>query len=412
MILTIYKIRLLYHYNIYDDNIIQFIIRENIFILRDIFNIYKNKLNVKYLSANCNALDLLLEPEYIKKISIDRLCNVNSKDLSKTLFTLYYSGIYDFKVFHRNKINLSRNYYGIDFIKEYPRCINYYHLANNKMGKDLLLDIIPKLNKQQLKRHDNILYEYLFTNENMMEYVANNIEMIRTLDIDPRIIKDRLSNNINCALFWKITQVDFNTIINNISLIKLLDNYIDLSILLCNKNIDNISKELNFNIIDFYNKFMDSNNIPEVYKLSNYDDNHFWNKMSRECKSFDFLVYYKDKLNYKLLCCNEYAIPLLVEYTNRDYFNWNTLSLNINAIPILTNNIHKINWKNLSLNINAIDILSNNTDKIDYENLALNVNAIELLEDYITTNKKCSKIFWNNLSTNPNIFVILNISIY
>jgi len=47
-----------------------------------------------------------------------------------------------------------------------------------------------------------------------------------------------------------------------------LGNYIDLQQLLCN---DNISKELNFNIIDFYNTFMSSSNIPEIYKQNNYN---------------------------------------------------------------------------------------------------------------------------------------------
>ena len=94
MILIIEKILLLYSYNIYDDNIIQLILKEKKYILRDIFDTYKNKLNVKYLSANCNALDLLLEPEYINKISIDRLCEVQSTNLSKTLCKLYYKGYY------------------------------------------------------------------------------------------------------------------------------------------------------------------------------------------------------------------------------------------------------------------------------------------------------------------------------
>tara|TARA_Y100000389_G_scaffold27660_1_gene23726 strand:+ start:274 stop:570 length:297 start_codon:yes stop_codon:yes gene_type:complete len=90
--------------------------------------------------------------------------------------------------------------------------------------------------------------------------------------------------------------------------------YIDLKELLCNKNIDNISKELNFNVIDFYNKFISSSNIPEVYKKYTYDTNVFWTiVISRKCKSLDFLTHFKHNLDYKELCCNEYAIPLLAE---------------------------------------------------------------------------------------------------
>ena len=106
----------------------------------------------------------------------------------------------------------------------------------------------------------------------MMEYVADNIQMLSNLNkINQKSIAKQLSSNHNCVEFWKIRKTDFNNIINNITLVKLLDNYIDLEELLCNENIDNISKELNFNVIDFYNKFMSSHNIPEIYKQNNYN---------------------------------------------------------------------------------------------------------------------------------------------
>ena len=89
-----------------------------------------------------------------------------------------------------------------------------------------------------------------------------------------------------------------------------------------------------------------------------HHSNAFWNfGISRKCKSLEFLTNFKHKLDYKELCCNEYAIPLLVEYTNKNYLNWDTLSLNKNAISILKDNIDRINWDNLSLNINAIELL-------------------------------------------------------
>lgn len=328
MILIIEKILLLYSYNIYDDNIIQLILKQNKYILRDIFDTYKNKLNIKYLSANCNALDLLLEPEYINKISIDRLCEVQSTNLSKTLCKLYYNNIYDFKVFLRNKGTLSKNQYAVDFITENPRCVNYNNLASNKMAKDLLLYLIPILDRKRIEKYGNYFFLFLFRNENMMEYVANNIQMLSNLkNINPKSIANELSSNPNCFEFWKIRKTDFNNIINNITLVKLLDNYIDLQALLCNVNINNISKELNFNVIDFYNKFMGSSNIPEVYKQYTYNTYVFWTiVISRKCKSLDFLTNFKHNLDYKELCCNEYTIPILK--ANIDKINWDNLSLN------------------------------------------------------------------------------------
>ena len=383
MILEIYKIRLLYHYNIYDDNIIQLIIKENKYILREFFNTYKDKLNVKYLSSNCNALDLLLQPEYIKKISIDRLCKVEAPNLSKTLFTLYYSGNYDFKVFHRNRSNLSSNCYAIDFITEYPRCITYDNLASNKMAKDLILYIISTD-----KELYGTFYIALFKNPSMIRYLVDNVDNIKSDRFDEShqflfmlSITYNICQNENCAEFLKLKNINFNNIfdgVENINFEDLLNNYIDFRMLILNKDIYNIVETCNIDIITYFHKFINSDSISNIRK--HIGNCNIWDKISEKCVHLEFLTHYQDKLNFQLL------------------------SLNINAIPILKNNIDKIDWKNLSLNINAIDILKLHKDKINYENLALNSNAIELLETYITTNKKCSKTFWNNLSTNPGIF--------
>ena len=48
-----------------------------------------------------------------------------------------------------------------------------------------------------------------------------------------------------------------------------------------------------------------------------------------------------------------------------DKLDWNTLSMNLNAIPILEKNLDKVNWFNLSQNPNAIHILEKNLEKWD-----------------------------------------------
>ena len=403
MILEIYKIRLLYYYNIYDDNIIQLIIKENKYILRDFFDTYKDKLNVKYLSSNCNALDLLLQPEYIKKISIDRLCKVEAPNLSKTLFSLYYSGNYDFKVFHRNRASLSSNCYAVDFITEYPRCINYDCLATNKMAKDLLLYIISTD-----KELYGTFYIELFKNPSMIRYLVDNVDNIKSNRDHPFLfmlsITYNISQNENYAEFLKLKNINFKNIfdgVENINFEDLLNNYIDFRMLVLNKDIYNIVETCKIDIITYFHKFINSDSISNIRK--DIGNCNIWNKISEKCVHLEFLTYYQDKLNFQLLSLNENAIEILKD--NIDKIDWKNLSLNINAIELLKDNIDKIDWNNLSLNINAIELLKDNIDKINYENLALNVNAIELLKTYIKSNKKCSKTFWNNLSTNPSIFM-------
>ena len=48
--------------------------------------------------------------------------------------------------------------------------------------------------------------------------------------------------------------------------------------------------------------------------------------------------------------------PLYKKYKNSKV-NWQTLSLNRNAIPILEKNLDKIDWRTLSFNKNAIHLL-------------------------------------------------------
>ena len=91
----------------------------------------------------------------------------------------------------------------------------------------------------------------------------------------------------------------------------------------------------------------------------------------------------------------------LLEWIPLENLDWLYLSLNINAIDLLKNNIDKINTHCLSININAVKLLENNYDKIDWRYLSANKNAIHLLEQ----NK--DKIAWGALSGNKNAIHLL-----
>jgi hypothetical protein len=62
--------------------------------------------------------------------------------------------------------------------------------------------------------------------------------------------------------------------------------------------------------------------------------------------------------------------------------------------------VNKLIWLYLSLNPNAIDLLTANQDEIYWTHLSLNPNAIDLL----TANQ--DKIVWHMLSSNPNAYWI------
>ena len=71
-------------------------------------------------------------------------------------------------------------------------------------------------------------------------------------------------------------------------------------------------------------------------------------------------------------------------YKNIEKIDWNSLSLNPNAIHLLEDNNDKINWYYLSMNKNAYNILEGNIEKIDWYNLSRNTNPkiIKFLEKH------------------------------
>jgi hypothetical protein len=109
---------------------------------------------------------------------------------------------------------------------------------------------------------------------------------------------------------------------------------------------------------------------------------------------------YLDNVSWIHLSGNINAIPIL--QNNLDKINWYILSSNPNAIPILQNNLDKVDWVYLSKNPNAIPILEKNIDKVNWIQLSKNPNAIHILE------KNLDKVDWCTLSNNPNARLLLS----
>ena len=74
----------------------------------------------------------------------------------------------------------------------------------------------------------------------------------------------------------------------------------------------------------------------------------------------------------------------LHEWIPLDKVDWNLLSCNPNAIPILEKNLDKVDWCQLSRNPNAIHLLEKNLDKVCWWRLCDNPNAIHILKKKTT----------------------------
>ena len=100
-------------------------------------------------------------------------------------------------------------------------------------------------------------------------------------------------------------------------------------------------------------------------------------------------------LDWNKLSKNPQAIPLLKIFFN--FISWPDLSLNPNAMEILEDNFYYIDWKNLCRNPHprAIELLRENPEFIDWTALSANPAAIDLLKE------NPEKIIWENLSKNP-----------
>jgi hypothetical protein len=86
-----------------------------------------------------------------------------------------------------------------------------------------------------------------------------------------------------------------------------------------------------------------------------------------------------------------------------DKIDFDSLSLNENAIDILEQYIYNVNWRNLSANPNALPILLKNPDRIDNSMLSINPNALHIIENNL------NKINWYQLLCNTNIKNYLHI---
>ena len=103
-----------------------------------------------------------------------------------------------------------------------------------------------------------------------------------------------------------------------------------------------------------------------------------------------------------------YSLSFLEKYLNEFFkFDWDELSANKYAIPILQRNKDKINWKKLSTNENAISFLENNWDKIDWASISENKNAMHLIKKRLRENPESNGIDLKVLSKNQNAIHIL-----
>lgn len=150
--------------------------------------------------------------------------------------------------------------------------------------------------------------------------------------------------------------------------------------------------------------------LSHVFKtyVPDLSDDNFWSLLSENpsltamhmIKQYLERNPHSDKVDWQALSMNPSAIPLL-EMNRR--IQWSELSSNPNAIHLLEQKQYLINWDYLSRNPNpkAIHLLEQNFDKIYWIHMSCNLGAIHVLE------QNMDRIQWLWLSKNPNAIHLL-----
>jgi hypothetical protein len=159
------------------------------------------------------------------------------------------------------------------------------------------------------------------------------------------------------------------------------------------RNVNWKKLSLNRNILYFLE--LRNNRIEDLYKLD-------WDKLSMNTGAVPLLEEYSLEINWKNISRNSAAIELQCDRLSRNKrkVDYKLLSFNETpqAIAILRENLKKVCWYNLSSNKSkeAIELLTENPEKIAWDVLSKNPSAYELLRD------NQNKIYWEILTANPN----------
>jgi len=140
----------------------------------------------------------------------------------------------------------------------------------------------------------------------------------------------------------------------------------------------------------------------EVIYLESHLDKLDWEELSRNPNAIPLLEQNMDKIDWLWFLHNPNIYPFLKKHWDyaQEKINWNTLSRTPEAIPFLKEHLDKINWYYLCQMPDAISLIEQHPDKIDWAGLSCNSAAIDLL----TQNQ--DKINWRTLCQNENPRVI------
>lgn len=391
-------------------------------------------LDIKYLSANPEAIDYLLEyPEEIdwSQLSLNHNALTLLKDhpdkIDWNKLSLNSSaGQLLAKNTHLiNWKNLSSNPGAIQILEQNPHKINWEQLSKNPQAIHLLEQNVDKISWYSLSENPNSvkLLDKYFRQQHICRFLYKmpNIEPFRHLVLKYyHIIRTRVNLD-----FFEIPLLTF-LIPSEKDLF--LPKYIKTQLNLNSRFLELNPRAIHFieehlDRIDYFNLCKNPNAIHlienkrpldmcllsrkpaaiSILEQKKYAIN--WKNLSINTEASHLMEYNLDKIDWDDIASNMGAINLIKDNLHRlSKRGWRILSKNPQALPILKENVHKIDWKSLSLNPNAIELLEKNIPKIDWIALCKNPKGVPIIENHL---HKLDESCWKALSSNPGAIHLL-----
>jgi hypothetical protein len=265
---------------------------------------------------------------------------------------------------------LSTNPNAIDYLEKNPDKIFWYWLCKNPnaipiLEKNLdkvywpLLSENPNAIRLLEKKPDKIYWPLLSRNPNAIHLLEENPDKVdwKQLSKNPNAI-----SLIEKNLDKKIDEVNWKQLSKNPNAISILENnlnMVDWLVVCSNPNpkiIAFLERHLDLNTLSQAQWKRLSANPNAIHLLEENQDKVDWKELSKNPNAIRILQYRLDMVDPVFVCSNPNPkiIPFLEEYLDLNRLSkdqWEELSANPNAIPILQNaNFNLINWKELSAN--------------------------------------------------------------
>lgn len=250
----------------------------------------------------------------------------------------------------------------------------------------------PRIKWEWLSSHAEIMYLEQHLDKVNWNTIAENPNAMP-------LIVEHFEEKVDCFDWYYLLQHPSIMTLLKPHLIRLCDHELEKCELCCNPNMIPFL-ETHLEYIEWYILSRNPNAVSLIEKIL---DNIDWFDLSKNPKAGSLLEQHPDKIDWYGLSKNPNAISLLEQ--NPDKIDWMGVSKNPNAGRLIEQNPDKIDISELCYNPcpEAISLLSRHLDSeaIQWDVLSSNTSALPLLE------QRLDKIVWEEASSNLSILPLL-----